>query len=105
MRDLGPSAVAEWLAGDAPPVLLDVREAWEVATAALPGASHIPMSVLPDRLAELDPTRPTVVLCHHGLRSARVGTWLELNGFAAVFNLAGGIDAWSRDHDPAVPRY
>lgn len=86
------------------PFVLDVREPWEVAAAALPGAINIPMGEIPSRVAELDPDRETVVLCHHGIRSAQVAMYLARNGFERVINLAGGIDAWS-DIDPAVPRY
>lgn len=105
MRELGPGAVAALLTDGSRPQLLDVREAWELATAALPGASHIPMGEVPDRLDELDPARPVIVLCHHGGRSARVALYLERKGFRDVINLAGGIDAWAREQDPAVPRY
>ncbi len=86
------------------PFVLDVREPWEVAAAALPGTTHIPMGEIPSRLSELDPDRETVVLCHHGIRSAQVAIYLARNGFEKVLNLAGGIDAWSAI-DPAVPRY
>jgi rhodanese-related sulfurtransferase len=89
--------------------LLDVREDWEVALAAirLDGAvmRHIPMGTLPDRLGELDATLPIVCVCHHGMRSAQVAAFLERHGCTQVFNLAGGIDAWSRDVDRTVPRY
>lgn len=86
------------------PLVLDVREPWEVAAASLPGAVNIPMGEIPSRLSELDPGRETVVLCHHGIRSAQVAMYLARNGFEKVSNLAGGIDAWA-DLDPAVPRY
>jgi rhodanese-related sulfurtransferase len=105
MRELPPRDVAALLEQSPPPVLLDVREPWELAAAALPGASHIPMGDIPDRLHELEPARTTVVICHHGRRSARVADYLERNGFTDVINLAGGIDAWSETVDPAVPRY
>ena len=92
-----------------PPVLLDVREPWEVALAplAFAGASvlAIPMQQLPSRVAELPAARAVVCVCHHGVRSLHVAGWLERAGFADVYNLAGGIDAWSREVDPAVPRY
>jgi len=94
---------------DTPPVLLDVREAWEVQTAALhlPGARsvHIPMQQLPARLAELDPAQPVLGLCHHGMRSLQCVAFLAQQGFSAVYNVAGGIDAWSREVDASVPRY
>ena len=90
-------------------VLLDVREPWEVdiAPLRLEGAAtrHIPLSQIPDRLSELDPTQPIVCICHHGVRSRQVVAFLERQGFESVYNLAGGIDAWSALVDPTVPRY
>ena len=91
------------------PLLLDVREPWEFALAAIRVEGlrtlHIPMNEIPARLAELDPNRPVVCICHHGMRSAQVVAFLERQGFGAVYNLAGGIDAWSVEVDPGVARY
>jgi rhodanese-related sulfurtransferase len=108
----GPAAVAlvQAQAARAEPVLLlDVREPWEVALAAIevPGATtrFIPMREIPARAGELDPTQPVVCICHHGARSAQVVAFLERMGFASAYNLAGGIDAWSREVDPGVARY
>jgi rhodanese-related sulfurtransferase len=86
-------------------LILDVREPFEIALAPFPGATHIPMGDIPSRLTELDPDRETVVVCHHGVRSAQVAMYLAQNGFERVLNLAGGIDAWSEDADPSTPRY
>jgi rhodanese-related sulfurtransferase len=86
-------------------VILDVREPFEIALAPFPGATHIPMGDIPSRLTELDPDRETVVVCHHGVRSAQVAMYLAQMGFESVLNLAGGIDAWSEDADPSTPRY
>jgi rhodanese-related sulfurtransferase len=88
-----------------PLVVLDVREDFELALAALAGALHVPMRRVPERLGELDPAGEVVVLCHHGVRSAAVVRFLELQGFTRARNLDGGIDAWSVEIDPAVPRY
>ena len=85
--------------------ILDVREPDEVFVAPFPRATHIPMRDVPSRLAELDPERETVVVCHHGVRSALVAMHLARMGFEHVLNLAGGIDAWSALVDPTVPRY
>jgi rhodanese-related sulfurtransferase len=85
--------------------LLDVREPAELALAAVDGALHIPMRDVPARLTELDPDHPLVVMCHSGGRSRRVAEFLAANGFEQVFNLNGGIDAWSLQIDPRVPRY
>ena len=86
-------------------VVLDVREPQELAVAALDGVVHIPMAQVPQRVAELPRDRDIVVLCHLGARSERVTAFLRANGFTRAVNLAGGIDAWSREIDPAVPRY
>ncbi len=113
MQELtGPGAVAlaaAQAARGAPLVLLDVREPWEVALASIsvPGATMcaVPMREVPGRLGELDPAQPVVCICHHGARSAQVVAFLERSGFASAYNLAGGIDAWSREVDPGVERY
>lgn len=88
------------------PLLLDVREPWEVATAAVPGATLIPLGEITGRAhAELDPDHRIVVLCHHGARSLSVTMWLRREGFERAQSLAGGIDAWSRTIDESIPRY
>lgn len=88
------------------PLLLDVREPWEVHTASLPGSISMPMGEIPSRAhQELDPDKPIVVLCHHGARSLSVTMWLRNQGFDHVQSLAGGIDRWSRFIDSSVPRY
>jgi rhodanese-related sulfurtransferase len=107
MRPIAPAQLAAWLAdaGREKPVLLDVREPWELEKARIPGATHIPMREVPARLGELDPDQEVVAICHHGGRSQQVALFLEKNGFSKVHNLAGGVDAWSRTVDPAVPLY
>ena len=91
------------------PLLLDVREPWEAQLARidLPGIRQtlIPMGEIGARLNELDPLQPVVVYCHHGMRSLQVVAFLQHRGFDSVYNLAGGIDAWSTLMDPAVPKY
>lgn len=95
----------ERLAQPEPPLLLDVREADEWEHCRIDGAVHLPMSQIAQRFAELDPGRPTVVCCHHGVRSLRVAAFLLQNGFTEAASLTGGIDAWSLQVDPRVPRY
>jgi rhodanese-related sulfurtransferase len=104
MRNLTPPELKSLLDQNAV-VLLDVRQAEELMIASLPGAVHIPLNELPARLGELDPMKPIVALCHHGVRSEMAGRALERNGFANVAHLTGGIDAWSQVIDPAIPRY
>ncbi len=86
------------------PVLLDVREPWEFALSRIEGSKLVPMGEVPVRLAELDPRAETVVICHHGIRSADVALFLSRSGFEKVLNLEGGLDAYS-DVDPSVPHY
>ncbi len=97
--------LAELRANGAAFTLLDVREPFELAIAGLDGVTHIPMGVLPVRAHELDRSRPVVVICHHGTRSSLAARWLRENGFEDVTDLEGGIEAWSREVDPSVPRY
>lgn len=91
------------------PLLLDVREPWEIQTASvLPEGFDvvaIPMNQVPARLGELPQGRPIACLCHHGARSQRVAMFLAQQGYDDVANVAGGIDAWSRERDPGIPRY
>ena len=90
-------------AGDTP-VLLDVREPWEFELARIEGSKLIPMSELGERFTELDPGAETVVICHHGNRSAYVTRALQRAGFEKVLNLEGGLDAYSFV-DESVPTY
>src|SRR5580704_8587477 len=86
--------------------LIDVREPWEFSTARIEGSILIPMGDVPARAhQELDPEERLVVLCHHGMRSMNVTVWLRNQGFENAQSLRGGIDAWSAEIDPTVPRY
>ena len=88
-------------------VLIDCREADEYETARIEGAKLVPMSEIQQRLAELEPHRGqrVVVHCHHGGRSLRVANWLRGQGYSQAQSMAGGIDQWSQEIDPSVPRY
>jgi rhodanese-related sulfurtransferase len=86
------------------PVLLDVREPWEFELARIEGSKLIPMSQLEGRFTELDPDAETIVICHHGSRSAYVTQILQRSGFENVLNLEGGLDAYSFV-DESVPTY
>jgi rhodanese-related sulfurtransferase len=105
--DIDVLSVKKMLDGGERFVLLDVREPDEFATASIEGTLQIPMRTVPSRLADLEPHRGEriVVHCHHGGRSARVAQWLREQGFEKVQNMAGGIEAWSQQVDPSVPRY
>ena len=108
---LRPSELSDWLRDHAGtrPLVLDVREPWELQTASIAADGFevvaIPMGELPSRLAELDSARPIACLCHHGARSYQVCMFLEQQGFANIYNLYGGVAAWAQQVDPAMPTY
>ena len=91
--------------GREPFELIDVRETFEYEIARIDGAKLIPLGEIAERADELPRERPIVVHCHSGQRSAQAVRLLQQRGFATVFNLEGGIDAWSDQIDPNVPKY
>lgn len=107
MKTVSARELAEWLADEqrAKPLLLDVREPWEHQICRLEGAQLVPMRTVPARVNELDPVRPIVCFCHLGGRSMQVAMFLERQGFTDVYNLTGGVDAWARQVDTAMPTY
>ena len=116
ISQLNPSHFAAWrdrATAANRPVVLDVREPWELQTASVKEDGFtlltIPMREIPARLAELQDTfgadHPIACLCHHGMRSLQVANYLAQSGFSEVVNLQGGIDAWSQQVDPGVARY
>jgi rhodanese-related sulfurtransferase len=119
ISQLTPSDFAAWrdrATAAAPaaglPLVLDVREPWEVQTASVKPDGFtlltIPMREVTARLAELQSShadQPIACLCHHGMRSLQVANFLAQSGFTDVVNLQGGIEAWSQQVDPSVPRY
>lgn len=114
IAQLSPADFAAWRdnAGTLP-VVLDVREPWELQTASVKEDGfrlvHIPMREIPARIAELQEAsggQPIACLCHHGMRSLQVANYLIQSGeFTDVVNLQGGIDAWSQQVDRSVPLY
>ena len=107
MASISPIELQQRLGRDSPPVLLDVREPEEHAWCSLPGSRLVPLSEIHERLADLEDWREkeVVVYCHHGVRSAHAIGLLRAAGFQRLLNLTGGIDRWSVEVDPAVPRY
>lgn len=106
MRHMRSDELRSWLSsGGGAAALVDVREPWEFDVCRIEGSRLIPLSQLPVRLRELDPERPTVVICHHGVRSLRAAAYLEHCGFGDVVNLSGGIDAWARTVDQGMRLY
>jgi rhodanese-related sulfurtransferase len=105
VRPIEPSELKRRLEAGEELVLLDVREPDEVAICRIEGSLNVPMSEITARLAELDPNRPTVCICHHGIRSANVAAALERLEFDELYNLAGGIDRWAEEVEPSMGRY
>jgi rhodanese-related sulfurtransferase len=106
MRHVRATELNSWLAADAGSVgLLDIREPWEQEICRIHGSNLIPLAQLPARIGELEPGRPIVVICHHGVRSLRAAAFLESCGFDDVVNLSGGIDAWANTVDRAMAMY
>jgi rhodanese-related sulfurtransferase len=94
-------------AGD-PITLIDVREPDEHAIAHIESAELIPMQSIPAQLQKLEglaDEKDLAIFCHHGVRSLNVVLWLRQRGLENCFSIAGGIDRWSREIDPSVPRY
>jgi rhodanese-related sulfurtransferase len=106
MRNFTPTQLKERLQQPGQqPLLLDVREPWEFNICAIENSQLIPMGQIATRLEDLDPQRETVVICHHGIRSRSVAMYMERHGFSDVINLAGGVEAWSREVDLDMPTY
>jgi adenylyltransferase/sulfurtransferase len=103
--EIEPTALATRLARGEPVLLLDVREEWEVGVASIEGARVLPMGLVPTQHSLLPRDREIAVVCHHGNRSAMVADYLRAAGFPQVMNVRGGIDRWSLEVDPSVPRY
>jgi molybdopterin/thiamine biosynthesis adenylyltransferase/rhodanese-related sulfurtransferase len=103
--EMSVSELKQWLDEGRKFTLIDVRNPPEWEVCRIEGAKLIPMGEIPDRLDELNPEDVIVAHCHHGGRSAQVVQFLRQKGFPRAINLAGGIDAWSLEVDPSVPRY
>jgi rhodanese-related sulfurtransferase len=106
--EVTPADVKRRMDAGEPVYLVDVREPHEYQQARIEGAELIPMRTVPAALQKLDgiaDESPLIVFCHHGMRSMNVVNWLREQGVAACQSMSGGIDQWSREIDPKVPRY
>ena len=107
LPEISVAEAQERLTSAAPPRLIDVREGDEFSLARIAGAELLPLSQWPAIATEklCDPAQPLLVVCHHGGRSGQATAYLLHHGFTDVTNVAGGIDAWSQEIDPSIPRY
>ena len=107
MQNMTAKELAAWLGDETSPgpLLLDVREPWEYQICHIDGSRNVPMSTVPASVGHLDQDKPTVCICHHGMRSMQVALFLERHGFSNVINLTGGVDAWAMQVDSGMPTY
>ena len=103
--EITPAEAREHLQRGQGVILVDVREPWEYELCRIPGAKLIPMGSIPANLQALDTDDEVICYCHHGMRSMDVAVWLRGQGVERARSLVGGIDRWSAEIDPSVPRY
>ncbi len=103
--EIDPKSVKEMLDRGALALFVDVREPWEHETCHIEGATLIPLRQIPADLARFQNAKQIVLFCHHGTRSMNAVRWLRSQGIANALSMAGGIDRWSVEIDPQVPRY
>jgi rhodanese-related sulfurtransferase len=105
IQEITPQELAAKLKSPEPPLIIDVREPFEYAYCRIAGALHKPLGEITRWAQELDREAEIVLQCHSGVRSAQATQYLSRLGFKNAKNLRGGIDAWSAQVDPSVPRY
>ncbi len=105
VAEISPHELKRRMDAGEPFELIDVREPFEYEIARIEGSKLIPLGDFTERLDELERERPIIVHCHSGKRSAQAVRLLQQRGFTKIYNLEGGIDAWSDQIDPSVPRY
>ena len=87
------------------PILMDVREVWELEKCQLPNTVHVPMREIPSSLGQFDLDAEIVIICHHGIRSRAIANYLDQQDFSKVINLSGGIDQWAKEVDRDMATY
>ena len=103
--EVAPAEVKDKFARDEKFLLVDVREKWEYDTSHIEGSVLIPLREIPSNLAQLEAAGEIVLFCHHGMRSLDAAAWLRSQGVEGARSMAGGIDRWSAEIDPSIPRY
>ncbi len=104
VRHKNPTELMSYL-GDNQPELIDVREKWEYQYCHINNVRLIPMGEIVSTLRSLDKNKEYVLICHHGIRSLQVARYMAKQGFERVINLTGGVDAWAKEVDHAMPTY
>jgi rhodanese-related sulfurtransferase len=103
--EITPAQVKQRLDRGEKLLLVDVREPWEYELCRIEGAKLIPMGTIPGNLQALNTGGEVICYCHHGMRSLDVARWLRGQGVGGAKSMAGGIESWSLEIDPKVPRY
>ena len=103
--EVAPGEVKDMLARGEKLFFVDVREKWEYDTTHIEGSVLIPLREIPANLARLEAASELVLFCHHGIRSLDAAAWLRSQGVEGARSMSGGIDLWSTEIDPNVPRY
>jgi rhodanese-related sulfurtransferase len=102
---IAPQELKQKLDRSAKLVLVDVREPWETQLGVIAGAKLVPLNMLPNNMALFNEAEEVVIYCHHGMRSLNAAAWLRSQGVDGARSLTGGIERWSTEIDPKVPRY
>lgn len=103
--EITPREVKELQSRGEPFLFVDVREKWEYDTTRIEGSTLIPLGEIPANLARLEQSDAIILFCHHGMRSLDAAAWLRSQGVEGARSMVGGIDRWSLEIDPRVPRY
>jgi len=103
--EITPSEVKDMMDRGEKFLFVDVREKWEFDTSWIQGTVLVPMREIPANLAKFEEADQIVLFCHHGIRSLDAAAWLRAQDVAGAKSMAGGIDRWSAEIDPSVPRY
>lgn len=103
--EITPRDAEAALAADKNILLVDVREPWEYQRARIEGAKLIPLGTIPASFQEIDGAERVILYCHHGVRSLDAAAWLRQQGVGGAQSISGGIDRWTTEVDPLVPRY
>jgi rhodanese-related sulfurtransferase len=103
--EITPREAEALLAKDKSVLLIDVREPWEYERARIEGAKLIPLREIPSNLQQIENSENVILHCHHGMRSLDAAVWLRQQGVTGARSMTGGIDRWTTEVDPLVPRY
>lgn len=102
---IAPQELKQKLDQSAEVLVVDVREPWETQLGVIAGAKLVPLNTIPNNMELFIATEEIVIYCHHGMRSLNAATWLRSQGVDGARSLTGGIERWSTEIDPKVPRY